>query len=307
MKYKLDIDTDIYFNGSHQLEIQKGIWNREEVLIELDADDLKDESMQIFLKKLEGREEIDEDRCSEKMTKELFVYLKENGFIQKQIEKKNISEVLKEKKILLVITEEFAEVKKNVMYGDIEAEDFEEFLENIGIDKLINLDLIDAYEYEVLFREAKEYLMDYREISFLLKNPNVEKLKLIAKILNDMEKITSYTIIDNGLLFSFTCIPCETACFNCFDLRIKARTGTTSKKYVCQKKEKVYGKNQSEAYKNNIELCFIFDFVIKVLADENTYKTRCNVGKVMIFNLNTFELTSENLYKVPFCEGCQTW
>ena len=189
------------------------------------------------------------------------------------------------------------------IHGD-ETKNIEDILKDIGADKLTNLDVMDAYEHELLCRKAKKYFIDYIEVSFLLKNPNIDKLKLIARILNDVEKVNSYAIIDNGLLFSFTCIPYDTACFNCFDLRITARTGMSSKKRVYRKRRETNNKIQLSTYKNNVELCFVFDLVIKILAEGRTYKTRCNVGKVMILNLSTFELTSEHLYKVPFCEGC---
>ena len=158
---------------------------------------------------------------------------------------------------------------------------------------------------ELLCKKARILFDGYNEIVFLLKNPNVMQLKIIAKVLNSIELINSYSLIDNGLLFYFTCIPYETACFNCFDLRIRSRleNNLEEQRYKIKKSKICHGKHLC-VNKSIFYLIMAFDLTVNYLIEDVTCRLGRNVGNVTIWDLNTMEVLKERLYKVPFCEGC---
>ena len=58
------------------------------------------------------------------------------------------------------------------------------------------------------------------------------------------------------------------------------------------------------ANKKTFDLFFVYQLVLKMLLDDRRSGIKQSIGSVLIWNINTMEVTNERLYKVPFCEGC---
>lgn len=305
MKYILNADTSLEWDGKQKLIVSKGIWNREETIIELSTDCRNDNELLEFLKRLNANEVLDIGRQLTGEAKEVFDYLRENDYLNEANVSKGITDILKEKKIMFITSEVFEEIKLHTAYKDLNTTSFDKIVNDLGISECVFYNSIDAYEMEKLCRRANVLLDKYDEIIFLLKNPNVMQLKIISKVLNRIELINSYSLIDNGMLFCFTCVPYETACFNCFDLRIRARLeGNLGEHRYKTKKSKKCNENHLLIDKNIFNLIMAFDLTVNYLIEDVPCRIGRNVGNVTIWDLNTMEVLKERLYKVPFCEGC---
>lgn len=301
MLYRVYADTSIHFNGKEMLEIHKGIWNQEEIQIELDSSEFSNVHVVKFLNSLEEDQEAEIDECNENDVKGIVGYLTENEFIERVGFLESVGEVLKKKRILLIISEEFEEIIQIPAYKDINFKRLRDVYGEMGI--CSSLEDLDTYELELICKKVNEKYSKYDELAFLVFNPDISKMLVISKVMSEVDKIASYFIIDNKLFISMTYIPHESPCFNCLNLRLMARMG------VLQRKRIFLGKYQhmhvySQADKSIIELFLSLDLTMKILLEEVPCDTRGNVGSVIIWNLDTLEVTRERLYKVPFCEVC---
>ncbi len=304
MRYIINEYADITFDESGLVTISKGVWNYEEIVIELESESVKDEAMQEFLYKLSNREDIVVERSLEGEVAELFEYLISNDFLEKSVDEKRIDELLQEKKILFVVSGEFFEAKSLAPVLDVNAMQYEELIRRLEM-HYTDADCIDAYDLNMMCEKAECIFAEYEEIHFLIKRPNVERLKILSLILRELEKVNSYSLIDNGMLFHFTCIPYKSPCFHCFHLRIASRLegGFRKRRFITEYMRKHHEKS-FRANKKTFDLFFVYQLVLKMLLDDRRSGIKQSIGSVLIWNINTMEVTNERLYKVPFCEGC---
>lgn len=306
MKLRLKENVAMSFKQEMYVEIRKGIWNWEAITVEIEESDGNSHDIRIIFDKLsKGETVIVEEGVGEEV-REVFDYLIKNEYlIEEDVaeERERIADVLNEQRVLLVATEEFSSILNFEQYGNINLIHFNELLQNIGLQDEEEINSMDAYTLMNIYELARRYLNPYKKIVFLVNNPCINIMNRITKIFSELNKVICYSIIDNNLLFYFVYIPDESPCFNCFNLRIKARLGDELQISYFSLRHKL--PIQKNAYLNskNINYQIAVDITIRMLIDakKDLYG---NVGSVLVFDMETMETVVEKLYKVPYCEVC---
>lgn len=298
MKYILDAESDVRYDEGI-LYISKGIWDYKEAVIECE-----NKYTEAVAKQLCNKREIDFTEVKNEYAKKLIDYLYTNQYLEKVTilsdEKENSND------ILLVISTDFEELGKKMAHMSIDSINIDVMYEKLGLKEDDKFDLLDALDLEIVYEKMKMNYGRYKEVAFLLRAPDVERMRVLAKALGEVEVISSYYILDNNLFFTFTCIPQETACFQCFNLRLLSRSHVL-RRNNSKKRSLGYSIGNIQYYhriEENVVYNLVFYLTIKQLNEDVQSLQRSNIGNLLVWNLNTLEFAKERLYRVPFCTGC---
>lgn len=330
-KYILSSDTIIYKDSEKVWVFRRGIWNYYETIINLeDEQENVINCIQYCFSKLQEGEVIDIEDIESKFNlsdldlskvKKIFNELINENLVISEEHYKTVHQIIYNMLNIRNITKFKKENIRIILYSDnFFVRDlinlFLKDIKNISVEimpdetytKIANLNLIenvDGLEMLTKLDEIKQILMGYDAVGIIMSRPSILFLLNLNRILIQLKIPMSIGILDGPFIHIMSLHPPYTACFEDFELRLRARLTETQAYLKFIKLSDKYSKNTIKEYDNrNIILNILASMVISETILLSALNTSKLLGKSLSIYIPTFEIQIQDILRSPTCPAC---
>lgn len=326
--FKKMSNVSIYYNGDSEIRLRKGVWNFEEVAINLNyvsenlAKAIKeifsniDENIEYSLEKVNTDCElsVDEFMNLSSMLEELH---SQNYLCDETTN--NIDLILKDiiggsisKRFGFYQSNSFAPILllcDNTIVADTIVRQGEDLsmpiktVSDIMIDKLMSLDIsnMDPLTTKENLSEIVSELDIYPSFLIVLEKPNMKLIRAFNRALKIMNKSATLVMLDGPFVTMTTVKPPETGCLECFENRVVARMEEMSiyQNFVSQSKFEQKDYTYVTPILNTFAMLGLQEMLLILATGKSKF-----IGRVLSIYLPLFEVQIQDLLRIPVCPAC---
>lgn len=326
--YRKMPNVTIYYNGSSEIRLRKGVWNFEEVAIHLDtvsanvAAAIKeimsciDVNQDYSLEKINATYElsVDEFMNLSSMLEELCsqYYLCDNETNQTDLILKDIIGGSISKRFGFYKSNSFSPIllicdNKIVSESIVHQGEYLSMPVKIVsptlIEKLMSFDLtnIDPLATKAALSEIVSELDIYPTFLIVLEKPNMKLIRAFNRALKEMNKSATLVMLDGPFITLTTVKPPETGCLECFENRVLARMEEMSiyQDFVAQSKFEKKDFTYLTPILNTFAMLGLQEMLLVLATGKAKF-----IGRVMSIYLPLFEIQIQDLLRIPVCPAC---
>ncbi|HYF84271.1 MAG TPA: streptolysin associated protein SagC [Clostridia bacterium] len=329
-KYTLADNVRVYSNGDNEYRIRKGIWNYEEAGLTLDAfnKNMRDALVKIFNDMDEGiavdifdvMEEMQLTQDEKNLVERLMLQLQEQNYVVYENDDfiKQLLYSLIGGSVINQFAGEVNMLKPVLFFADTEY--IRDYAQTVAKQMSLPLTVMgekeykdlceadlttrfDAYDTKQKMEEFQKFIEPFYCIVGSFERPHINFLRNLNRLLVDMSKPLTLSMMDGPFLSLLTIKPTETGCIECFENRVLARMQEMSayRKFVAHTrkyapmKEKTYASPIIQAFTS---LALFEGFLLSAIGRSKL------AGRVLNMYIPIMEIQIQDLMRVPFCPAC---
>lgn len=332
-KYVFRDSVRVYDNGDNEIRLRMGVFNYEEVTLDLSAlsNSLAAGIREIFKKcqtkdGYEGLkvEELYVDHYEKEIAESIIKELYETNYLVMADEQRLAQEV--SLSLLGFLDKEELNDRKDVAQAQLIFYSDDQYTidmaKKLSADLELNMDILPDVEMQAI-RQADltsnldglstiqdinyfgEKLKKYGAIIICVKNISVTMMRNINRISVNFEIPVIFTFVDGPVVGALATNPYATGCLECFELRALARLEDHVQFHNFVSKEK---ECQMRGKQNSAGMIPLLNMIVNLAISEAFTLQHIGAskltGRLLTIYIPTMEIQAQDILRVPYCPAC---